>query len=115
MLAGVMLKMGGYGFFRFSLPLCHDAAISSTCIWSIGILGVINIVYGALVAMGQTDFKSLVAYSSVSHMGYVLLGMAAMTAPGSTARHSRWSTTASRRPACSSSSASSTTGRTTAT
>lgn len=82
MLAGVMLKMGGYGFFRFSLPLCHDAAISSAAIWAIGILGMINIVYGALVAMGQSDFKSLVAYSSVSHMGYVLFGMAAMTYAG---------------------------------
>jgi NADH-quinone oxidoreductase subunit M len=82
MLAGVMLKMGGYGFFRFSFPLCHDAAISSAMIWSLGLLGVINIVYGALVAMGQSDFKSLVAYSSVSHMGYVLLGMAALTPAG---------------------------------
>ncbi|MBI3726003.1 NADH-quinone oxidoreductase subunit M [bacterium] len=82
MLAGVMLKMGGYGFFRFSFPMCHNAAISHTMIWALGLLGVINIVYGALVAMGQSDFKSLVAYSSVSHMGYVLLGMAAVTAAG---------------------------------
>ncbi|MEZ0228367.1 MAG: NuoM family protein [Planctomycetota bacterium] len=82
MLAGVMLKMGGYGFFRFSLPLCPDAMLQNVMIWTIGGLGMINIVYGALVAMGQSDFKSLVAYSSVSHMGYVLLGLATLTATG---------------------------------
>jgi NADH-quinone oxidoreductase subunit M len=82
MLAGVMLKMGGYGLFRVSFPMCHDAAVTHTMIWALGALGVINIVYGALVAMGQSDFKSLVAYSSVSHMGYVILGLAAATAAG---------------------------------
>jgi NADH-quinone oxidoreductase subunit M len=82
MLAGVMLKMGGYGFFRFSLPLCPEYGFQHALVWTFGILGTINIVYGALVAMGQSDFKSLVAYSSVSHMGYVLLGLAAVTGAG---------------------------------
>lgn len=82
MLAGVMLKMGGYGFFRFSLPLCPQYGFQHALVWFLGILGTINIVYGALVAMGQSDFKSLVAYSSVSHMGYVLLGLAACTFAG---------------------------------
>lgn len=82
MLAGVMLKMGGYGFFRFSLPLCPESMLQQAMVWTLGGLGMINIVYGALVAMGQSDFKSLVAYSSVSHMGYVLLGLATLTAAG---------------------------------
>ncbi|HZU99144.1 MAG TPA: NADH-quinone oxidoreductase subunit M, partial [Planctomycetota bacterium] len=82
MLAGVMLKMGGYGFFRFSLPLCPEYGFQHALLWAMGILGTINIVYGALVAMGQSDFKSLVAYSSVSHMGYVLLGLSALTPLG---------------------------------
>ncbi|MSR74861.1 MAG: NADH-quinone oxidoreductase subunit M [Planctomycetes bacterium] len=81
-LAGVLLKMGGYGFYRFSYTLAPDAGISQTMVLFIGGLGVINIVYGALCAMAQKDFKSLVAYSSVSHMGFVLLGLAAMTTEG---------------------------------
>ena len=76
-LAGVLLKMGGYGFFRFSYPMLPDAA--SYFIWFVVIIALINIIYGALAAMGQKDFKKLVAYSSISHMGYVLLGLAAMT------------------------------------
>ncbi len=92
MLAGVMLKMGGYGFFRLAYPLCPDAALSDSITlplfdWVlpfgvpalVGGLGLINIIYGALVAMAQTDFKSLVAYSSVSHMGFILLGLASYT------------------------------------
>ncbi len=81
-LAGVLLKMGGYGFYRFSYTLAPDAGVSQAMVLMIGILGLINIVYGALCAMAQKDFKSLVAYSSVSHMGFVLLGMAAMTTEG---------------------------------
>ena len=81
-LAGVLLKMGGYGFFRFSYPLASDAGTSEAMVLMIGGLGLINIVYGALCAMAQTDFKSLVAYSSVSHMGFVLLGLAALTPAG---------------------------------
>ena len=72
LLAGVMLKLGGYGFLRFSIPLLPDAAASFAPI-IIG-LAIIAILYGALVAMVQPDMKKLVAYSSVSHMGFVMLG-----------------------------------------
>ena len=71
-LAGVLLKLGGYGFLRYNLPLLPDAAISFAPI-IIG-LAVIAIIYGGLVAMVQPDLKKLVAYSSVSHMGFVMLG-----------------------------------------
>ncbi len=80
LLAGVLLKMGGYGFFRISFPLLKDAA--HYFVLPFAIIAVINIVYGALVAMAQTDFKKMVAYSSVSHMGFVMLGLASMTATG---------------------------------
>src|ERR671914_471338 len=72
LLAGVLLKLGGYGFLRFSIPLLPDAAVTFAPI-VIG-LAVIAILYGALVAMVQPDLKKLVAYSSVSHMGFVMLG-----------------------------------------
>jgi NADH-quinone oxidoreductase subunit M len=72
LLAGVLLKLGGYGFLRFSIPLLPEAAVSFAPI-IIG-LAVIAILYGALVAMVQPDLKKLVAYSSVSHMGFVMLG-----------------------------------------
>ena len=72
LLAGVLLKLGGYGFLRFSIPLLPDAAVSFAPI-IIG-LAVIAVLYGALVAMVQPDMKKLVAYSSVSHMGFVMLG-----------------------------------------
>jgi NADH-quinone oxidoreductase subunit M len=72
LLAGVLLKLGGYGFLRFSIPLLPDASASFAPI-VIG-LSVIAIIYGALVAMVQPDMKKLVAYSSVSHMGFVTLG-----------------------------------------
>ncbi|SIO65617.1 NADH dehydrogenase subunit M [Singulisphaera sp. GP187] len=75
-LAGVLLKIGGYGLIRLAWPLAPLGAIEFA--WPVAILGVVSILYGALVAMAQTDFKKLVAYSSVSHMGYVTLGMAAM-------------------------------------
>ncbi len=81
-LAGVLLKMGGYGFFRFSYPMAPEIARSETFVLFIGVLGLINIIYGALCAMAQKDFKKLVAYSSISHMGYVLLGLAALTPAG---------------------------------
>jgi len=71
-LAGVMLKLGGYGFLRFSLPLLPDAAVSFAPI--IIALAVIAVLYGALVSMVQPDLKKLIAYSSVSHMGFVMLG-----------------------------------------
>lgn len=72
-LAGVMLKMGTYCFLRWVIPLFPDAAEHWS--WLFLLLGVIGIIYGALVAMVQPDVKKLVAYSSVSHMGYIVLGM----------------------------------------
>ena len=80
LLAGVLLKMGGYGFLRISFPLLPKIAAEFGLI--LAALGLINIVYGAFVAMAQQDFKKLVAYSSVSHMGFVLLGLAALTLTG---------------------------------
>lgn len=79
-LAGVMLKMGGYGLIRLAFPLFPDAAMYFAPL--LASLSVIAIVYGALVAMVQPDMKKLVAYSSVSHMGFVTLGIAAMTTQG---------------------------------
>jgi NADH-quinone oxidoreductase subunit M len=75
-LAGVLLKIGGYGLIRLAWPLAPVGAAEFA--YPVALLGVFSILYGALVAMAQTDFKKLVAYSSVSHMGYVTLGMAAM-------------------------------------
>lgn len=76
-LAGVLLKMGTYGIIRFCLPLFPQSAISFAPV--ISVLAVIGIIYGALVAMVQTDMKKLVAYSSVSHLGFVVLGIFAFT------------------------------------
>jgi NADH-quinone oxidoreductase subunit M len=71
-LAGVLLKLGGYGFLRFSLPLLPDAAVEFSGV--IIALSIVAILYGALVSMVQPDLKKLIAYSSVSHMGFVMLG-----------------------------------------
>ena len=79
-LAGVLLKMGVYGFLRFAIPLFPEAAMTYTP-WIVG-LAVIGIVYGALVAMVQRDVKKLVAYSSVSHLGFVMLGLFVWNAQG---------------------------------
>ena len=79
-LAGVLLKMGTYGFLRFALPLVPDAAVQFTP-WIMG-LAVTGIVYGSLVAMVQQDIKKLVAYSSVAHLGFVMLGMFAFNLQG---------------------------------
>jgi NADH-quinone oxidoreductase subunit M len=78
-LAGVMLKMGTYGFLRFALPLFPAAAMHPTVRALVLGLAVVSIVYGALVAMVQPDLKKLVAYSSVSHLGFVMLGIFALT------------------------------------
>jgi NADH-quinone oxidoreductase subunit M len=82
LLAGVLLKIGSYGFLRFALPL-----VPAGCWWAfdaIAILAVIGIIYGALLALAQDDIKKLVAYSSVSHMGFCLLGLFALNAAGIT-------------------------------
>jgi NADH-quinone oxidoreductase subunit M len=76
-LAGVLLKMGIYGILRFNYPLLPDATMWAAN--AVAVFGVINIVYAAFVCLGQTDLKKLIAYSSVSHMGFSLLGMAAFT------------------------------------
>lgn len=81
-LAGVMLKMGTYGFVRWALPIFPEAVEHYA--WLFMLVGVVGIVYGALVAMVQPDIKKLVAYSSVSHMGYVILGLFAMNEAGVT-------------------------------
>jgi len=78
-LAGIMLKMGTFGFLRFALPLFPGAAMHPTIRTLMLVLAVIGIIYGALVAMVQPDFKKLVAYSSVSHLGFVMLGIFALT------------------------------------
>ncbi len=79
-LAGILLKMGAYGLLRISYPILPTAGMWAS--YALGLLGLVNIIYGALCAMAQTDFKRLVAYSSISHMGYVLLGIAIMTPAG---------------------------------
>lgn len=79
-LAGVLLKMGTYGFLRIAFPIFPEASVYFK--ETIALLGLINIIYGALCAMAQTDVKKLIAYSSVSHMGFVMMGLAAMTVQG---------------------------------
>ncbi len=76
-LAGVMLKMGTFGFIRYAMPLFPQAALA----WApaIAVLGVIGIVYGSFMCMAQTDLKRLIAYSSVAHLGFVMLGLSALT------------------------------------
>lgn len=76
LLAGVLLKMGAYGFLRFSIPLFPDAS-AELAVW-LALLGVVGIVYGGVVSAVQRDIKRLVAYSSVSHLGFVVLGIAAL-------------------------------------
>jgi len=79
-LAGILLKMGTYGILRISYPMLPDIAKMTS--YFLAIFGLINILYGAFVAMAQKDFKKLVAYSSVSHMGFVMLGMSVFTQAG---------------------------------
>ena len=80
LLAGVMLKMGTYGFLRFAIPLFPDVAIEAVPLFMA--LAIIGIIYGALVAMMQPDLKRVVAYSSVSHLGFVMLGIFAFNIQG---------------------------------
>jgi len=74
LLAGILLKLGGYGLIRFNVQMLPDAA--ATLWWVLAVLGVVSILYGALVCLAQDDLKRLVAFSSVSHMGFVTLGIA---------------------------------------
>jgi NADH-quinone oxidoreductase subunit M len=80
-LAGVLLKMGTYGILRINYAILPGATATLAFAF-LGALGAVNIVYGALCAMAQKDLKKLVAYSSISHMGYVMLGMASFTSQG---------------------------------
>lgn len=79
-LAGVLLKMGSYGFLRFSLPMLPDATRAAVPVMLV--LATIAILYGALVAWQQTDFKKLIAYSSVAHMGFIMVGIFALNQQG---------------------------------
>jgi NADH-quinone oxidoreductase subunit M len=79
-LAGVLLKIGGYGIIRICAGIFPDIAVSGA--YWLGLLGVTSIIYGALNALAQRDLKRLIAYSSVSHMGFVLLGLASLTPEG---------------------------------
>jgi NADH-quinone oxidoreductase subunit M len=81
-LAGILLKMGTYGFLRFSLPILPEA--SRAFVPMMAVLSIVGVIYGALVAMAQHDWKRLVAYSSVSHLALVMLGMFALTPVGIT-------------------------------
>jgi NADH-quinone oxidoreductase subunit M len=109
-LAGVMLKLGTYGFLRYGLYLFPDAAHWWAPLFIT--LGVLGVIYGAICATMQRDLKRLVAYSSVAHLGFIILGTFALTTEASRAASSRWSTTACRPAPCSSSSAGSTNGAT---
>lgn len=80
LLAALLLKIGGYGLLRIIYPLFPDAAMQLS--WLVALFGVISILYGALAAMASKDLKRLIAYSSVSHMGFVLLGVASVTTEG---------------------------------
>lgn len=79
-LAGILLKMGTYGFMRFNLPLFPEASRAAAP--TIAVLAIIGIIYGAIVSFAQKDVKKLVAYSSVSHLGFVMLGIFSMTEAG---------------------------------
>jgi NADH-quinone oxidoreductase subunit M len=82
-LAGVLLKMGGYGIIRICYPICPEAGYDLAYV--VCGVGVVSMVYGAFAALAQTDFKRMVAYSSVSHMGYVVLGIGVWSAVAGTA------------------------------
>jgi NADH-quinone oxidoreductase subunit M len=81
-LASVLLKMGTYGFLRFSLPLLPQASIDGTIVKILAVLSIVGIIYGALVSLMQHDWKKLIAYSSVSHLGFCTLGIFALNPNG---------------------------------
>ncbi len=81
-LAGVLLKMGTFGFLRYAFPLFPDGALAMRSM--LATVAVVGILYGALMCLAQSDMKKLVAYSSVSHLGFVMLGLCALTSPGMT-------------------------------
>jgi NADH-quinone oxidoreductase subunit M len=87
-LAGVLLKMGGYGIIRICYPICPQAGFDLAYV--VCAVGVVSMVYGAFAAMAQTDIKRLVAYSSVSHMGYVVLGLGVWSAVGPSYNSDYW-------------------------
>ena len=80
MLAGVLLKMGGYGMLRVSAAMFPDVIVAAA--WALATFGVINVLYGAVVTLRQTDLKRLIAFSSISHMGYVLIGISSVAGVG---------------------------------
>ena len=84
LLAGVLLKLGTYGLVRVNLQMLPDAFAEYAL--PVALLGLLSVIFGALVALAQTDLKRMVAYTSVNHMGYVVIGVAAAAAPGITAR-----------------------------
>src|SRR6266568_824770 len=81
-LAAVLLKMGTYGFLRFSLPLLPQASVDQKIVQILAILSIVGIIYGALVSLMQADWKKLIAYSSVSHLGFCTLGIFSMNPNG---------------------------------
>jgi NADH-quinone oxidoreductase subunit M len=81
-LAALLLKIGGYGLLRIAYPVFPEAALQFS--WLVALMGVISIIYGAMNAMASKDLKRLIAYSSVSHMGFVMLGIASVTTEGIT-------------------------------
>lgn len=82
LLAGILLKLGGYGILRICYPICPDAGYDLA--WFVTGIGLLSMIYGAFAALAQSDFKRLVAYSSVSHMGYVVLGLGVWSATAGT-------------------------------
>ncbi|MGL4511879.1 MAG: complex I subunit 4 family protein [Lacipirellulaceae bacterium] len=88
LLAGVLLKLGGYGLVRIAWPMCPTASAELAGV--VALVGIVGMFWGALAALGQDDFKRLVAYSSVSHMGYVLLGLAVGGVPAFTGEPLVW-------------------------